>query len=913
LNDHRDVDAAPVDGDEKLSAIKAWGKDLARRVWRGAGKLGGAKHPRLKEHLAWLGIDVARLPGGVPPASLRFHESCYEKQVTDAESSRGVRTTVGPAVIATMVSDTGKLEGLRRAFLAEGGAERERGAVQGLGGCKGRVTRLGGSLDDGVLIIAEDLPTGLACLQATGWATWAAFDREGLRTVKIPQDECGVHGRVHTVLFAVSLGVDYLKPDKVHDFTAELMQVDDRLTPATAADIAREHAASRFAWMCAMRVTIDAPWLSVHVEYPGGHQTRAAGLVIDDPAKPGRSIIRDKARHLTWLQVLREIGAERTAEDLRGTLDLAAGREHRAKYVHALATSPAPVDEATGTRAEDADLEGGGGADGPDFTGPGDGGNGVPPWVVNADFEAMPIIEEGAVERARRWLWTQQRVEGHRRYCVARWGAEWWVYRGGAYTKVSDDDLQPVVWHWLNGFRHYRRDKLVRLHPAAKTVTEVMKAIAIDTAVRAEQLPVRLQPVIDDHGRPLWGMASSFEHLAPSGERDRHVLRSRIVFRNGILDLDRLARTGKVELEPHSPEFFTSTCLPFDLAVDELQALIDGRDADEIFTRLCPKFYGWLADASDADPDWEAQLQEMLGDTISNDRSVEKVFLVVGVGRGGKGILEDAIACIIGEANLASTSFASLAGDRFGLYPLLGKAVAIMPDAHLSNFNEGAGAVEILKAISGQGRVQVRDLYQSARSVKLSCRFWIFCNEEPDLRDDSSAFAGRLIVLPVKRGHLGTEDPTIKASIPLEAAGIMLWALMGAIRLARKSPRRIDMCGSSSKLAADFETDSAPLKSFVADCLTIKAGASCLPEDLYEAYVWYSGNTLHRKPLGQPRFFRKVKWFVPGWEYTQPRRPEGDRQRPRRIDGCELRSNVAADISTWRSSNDGPVTFPEGD
>jgi len=530
----------------------------------------------------------------------------------------------------------------------------------------------------------------------------------------------------------------------------------------------------------------------------------------------------------------------------------------------------------------------------------GEGGDdGRTPWrAVTAYASELPVLEPGALERARRYLWTRSRVGGHRRFMLARWGGEWWVWRDGRYVRLPDEQLRAILWDWLNGFAVFKgtgeNARLEKMTPNTKNVAEVMQALTVDTSVGdVVQLPVRLPPAIDDAGEPRWGTSSALG--AAAGEHESQ--RGKISYRNGVLDLDVLARTGEVQLEPHSPELFTTVRLPFDLPVEDLRTLLKhGADSDhaaEVFTRLCPKWYGWLADASDGEEAWERQLQEMLGDTISGDRSIEKVYMLVGTQRGGKGIVEDALAAVLGEDQIVSTSFASLTADRFGLYPLLGKPAAVMPDAHLTDFASGPQAVEILKAISGQGRVQVRDLYQPAKTVKLQTRLWIFCNVEPDLRDDSAAFANRLIVLPITKSALGREDPTIKASIPGEAPGIMLWALLGAIRLHRRTPRRIEVCDMGTQVGQEFERDSAPLRAFVADCCVLDGKGQAAAAELYGVYQRWCEEDADRKPFGKPKFFRCLRWQVPGYSVTQPAAKSG-LTRQRVIHGVSVRDEALA-------------------
>ncbi|MFZ2875457.1 MAG: phage/plasmid primase, P4 family [Phycisphaerales bacterium] len=895
--------------------FRAKGIDHARRIWKAvAGDQAGVDHARVREYLEARGIELGALPGhdGVAkaPESLRYLERCYDGQVEDVASSRGTRPTFGPAMLAFFVDAQSTMHGVHRTFLDPGGLPRKRDEAIGtpkkmLGACKGRAIRLTTLYPEGVLVLAEGIETALAVSAATGWGAWAAgsapFMPEivtgGLPDALFTPASNGGRG-VHTLVIAADLNRTRLKGEAldryVNALAEEFPEVDGEFCRKAASAGVGERAAIH----TLMRVAARWPWVTTRIAVPSIATAGNLVKVVDGREVPA------EGSGLDWLDVVRGYGGELREANravggaIRGLVDVAANAKRVAEWPGGFeplsSQPPLPQHDRSGTRADRPALGGEGGA----VSGRGDGVGGGPAWDPGAEDE-LPVIENGAVERARRWLWEIGRIAGASRFAVARWGGEWWVYRGGRYVRIEDERLRNLVWHWLNGFAHFKGKKIKRLEPNSRTVEDVLRALAIDTAVIASEMPARLPAVIDPEGVPMWGLASSLAHLDPgqgaSAARAWEELRGQIVLLNGVIDVGEVARTGRVKLRPHTPDVLNATCLPFELPVAKLQALVDGCDQSEVFGELCPYWWRWLADASEGDPDWERQLQEMMGDTISLDRSIEKVFLAVGKQRAGKGYIQDALAAIAGEENVMPTTFQSLTADRFALYPLVGKSVVIMPDAHLGSFAEGAGAVEILKTISGRDRVQVRDLYATAKMVKLHCRIWIFSNDEPDLRDDSSALARRLIVLPLRKSAEGREDPRMKASVPQEAAGILLWALLGAIRLAKMQIRRIDVCGAGRAVQDEFEARSAHLRQFKNDCLVEGPDATVEPKTLYDAYCYWCEHTAGREPVGRPKFFSKIKWHIDDWEIRQPRVDGG---RVRLVHGVALRDGVRTGTQT---------------
>lgn len=891
------LDGAPRPDDEQLEkqrkeqeAYKARGRVQAALVWLGCGpreqrggleKLArkinsrgaGWESPeseqdaggRVASYLASRGLDVAKLPGGVLPRALRYHPTCFERFEKRGEKWARV---AGPAMVAAVVDAAGKVTGVHRTFLdphGPGKRPEELGAAkQMLGACKGRAVRLGEIPAGGgelVVVIAEDL------------------DKSGTG-----QKYAGVAANAIRAL-GVKAGVMRITP-AVAPTLAETVKGESR--PAGGVK--------------------GFDWLDVFVKLGPEPLKAALELALAEAgAGPNARVLVFGEGIETCLAVMQATGRPAWACLDAGKMTAVELPQSEIRDPKSEIAPPTPPTVDAGTRADfDASGEGGGASDDGE-----DGGRA--PWIVGGEDE-MPIIEEGAVTRARRWLWTCARVrvagiggvggEDAGRFKLARWGGKWWAYHGGAYAELDDEGLRSVALNWLHGFRVQKGRKVLPLDPTPRAAEQMMQALAIDTAVCADRVPAWLPRVIEN-GRAAWGRASAWGGML-DGQVGRNDPRTLITFPNGVLDLARvidrkLPLEERVRLLPHSPELFTTTCLPYALPRAELERLVAGTaDRDEMYGRLCPKFWAWMHDASNGDEGWPWQLQEMLGDTIGLDRSIEKIFAVPGVQRGGKGVLEEAITHIVGERNVGAMDSLSLS-DRFGLAHLVGCSVAIMPDAHIDGHAAGPGVVERLKSISGQGRIPIRDLYSKAQTHKLTCRIWMFMNQEPELKDESAALAGRFIWLPITKGYLGREDHTIKASIPAEAPGIMLLALEGAIRLMGKQRRAIDVCGSAEEIAGEFAEASAPLQTFVGEWLAFVAkddgGVYLTPDELYQAYECFARQDEKREPLGFRKFIRAVKWIMRPFAYSQPRSDDGPRVR--RITGWRIRHERLDQLAEW--------------
>lgn len=851
--------------EKKAEEIRQWGFELGSKAWGRA----HANHPRVIAYFQARGIEVSELPGGCLPACLRFVERVEHAKGEDK------RWSFAPAMIAEVVDQSGKAQGYHLTYLDPGGAPRKIAhemTKRMLATIKGGTIRLGRDPSRGGVLLTEGIENGATAMAACGLPAWVLGSDKHMAQVKIhPQLVKPGDGPIHTFIIC--------------------------------GDANKAGAGERSAALAANVLLTSYPWLKVYQRFPGP-QTMPAAFTVEGKWAEG-------VKGADWNDAGRAVGIEAVSAAIMDGIDLEAnGREMRAR-AEAIARGEASPDSPpeASSAPEGGGGMGGTGAGGEFFGGAGDppaGGGGSGGGAVGAgggdedgegfgvwrapDPMSMQVIESGPVQRARRWLWERWRMEGARRFAVARWGGKWWTYTGGCYHVVDEERIQSQAFNWLNGFATLRELKneppeRKRLNPGVKTAAELLKALVIDTNVDGQTMPRFLPPVISGDGRPLWGEAVSNRHLVgPQAKIDQRAVRQ-ICVQGGRLDLDEICRTGRVELKPHTPDLFSATCLPFSVDVKALQDLLDGRDVYDFLRQKCPTFSGYIEHASGGELRWKTQAQNMAGDVASGDRTGQWIFVFCGTRGTGKTTFETVIRGILGDGNYASPSLTSLGGE-FGLAPLVGKSAAIFSDAHLSKFEDSASLIETLKTVSGGGSIQVRDLYESAKTVVLGCRFMIFCNEVPDLRDDSGGLARRLILLPFTR-PFDNPDTTAMDRIADELPGILLWAILGAIRLAKMERRRLEMCAAGQDTVDEAISRGAHIMEFVRECMEEDPQGELTCANLYACYLAWCHGEIKREPVGNGRFFSSVRWHLgPNYRYVQPRRQDGS--RPRLVKGWSL-------------------------
>jgi len=188
--------------------------------------------------------------------------------------------------------------------------------------------------------------------------------------------------------------------------------------------------------------------------------------------------------------------------------------------------------------------------------------------------------------------------------------------------------------------------------------------------------------------------------------------------------------------------------VPTGCVIPATPALFNVNALDFDFDPHAPEPMWWLnflADLLGDDAESIELLQEWFGYCLGGDTSQQKILLLVGPRRSGKGTIGRVLTRLVGDGNVANPTTASLAGT-FGLQPLIAKSLAIVSDARFSG--EGVPTVvERCLNISGEDRITIDRKFLPSVTMKLPTRFMLLTNELPRLKDASIALAGRFLVV----------------------------------------------------------------------------------------------------------------------------------------------------------------------
>ncbi|MBF0548877.1 MAG: hypothetical protein HQM08_30945 [Candidatus Riflebacteria bacterium] len=198
-------------------------------------------------------------------------------------------------------------------------------------------------------------------------------------------------------------------------------------------------------------------------------------------------------------------------------------------------------------------------------------------------------------------------------------------------------------------------------------------------------------------------------HLTPDAENPSWLYRTECTFpaNEVIACKTKLLHLPTLQTFPATPAFFSTSALDFDY----------DKNAPE------PKlWFSFLKDIWGEDTESIEALQEWFGYFLSGETKQQKMLLLVGPKRSGKGTIARILRGIIGAKNICSPTTFSLRG-QFGLQPLLNKSLAIVSDARFKGKSEDlAMIIERLLNISGEDAITVDRKWLESVTLKLPTR-----------------------------------------------------------------------------------------------------------------------------------------------------------------------------------------------
>jgi putative DNA primase/helicase len=420
-----------------------------------------------------------------------------------------------------------------------------------------------------------------------------------------------------------------------------------------------------------------------------------------------------------------------------------------------------------------------------------------------------------------------------------------------------------------------------------RLVSDVLQALASLVIISSRHFPV--QPT----WLPAWPTGIPALGDAPDHEEPTWPAGTILPAKNALVHLPSLME-GVSRTAPPTPRFFNNYALEYD------------------FDPAAPPPLEWLSFLEQiwgTDIESIAALQEWFGYLLTPDTKHQKILMMVGPKRSGRGTIARVLKALAGSSSVVNPTLSTLARP-FGLASFIGKPIAVFPDARLSSRPDNAAIVECLLSISGEDDQTIDRKHMPAWTGKLSTRFVLISNELPRLRDVSGALAGRLIILRFTRSFYGQEDMALFDRLRPELPGILRWAIAGWERLNRRG--RFLQPRSAGELVATMDELTSPIAAFLRDRCVVEPDATCPVGAMYES--WRSWCQEHgRDAIGDGHSFgRDLHAAVPALTTIRPRTALG---RLRHYQGIRLRTAIDPDADadladlTPQSQTKNPLAF----
>ncbi len=363
---------------------------------------------------------------------------------------------------------------------------------------------------------------------------------------------------------------------------------------------------------------------------------------------------------------------------------------------------------------------------------------------------------------------------------------------------------------------------------------------------------------------PMW--------VAPINKAERS--HAWIAFRNGLLDLTAAAESKEPELVPGNPRWFSRHCFPYWYEPDA----------------RCPVFMDSLHDWLNDDQQTIDFLQEFVGYCLTPDTRRHTGLFLEGEGANGKGVFCGAIQNLLGPVNFSGVPLEKW-GNDFAMEPMYDKLVNFATETQSTSKGKKLSLpTTLLKSVISDDPITVNRKGISMVTVNVSARQIISWNQRPQVGDDSDGFWRRLRLVCFPNQYLGqNQDPFLGDKIAAERAGLMNWAIEGAIRLTRNG--RFTDSKKLTLAEQDYRDEDDPIRAFAKSRIKAAPTSAISKSVLYNQYVYFClDHSLDA--VNESVFFKRLKKLFPN---TRTVRLTGTRNRYRAIRGVKIVGPIRKD------------------
>jgi putative DNA primase/helicase len=273
-------------------------------------------------------------------------------------------------------------------------------------------------------------------------------------------------------------------------------------------------------------------------------------------------------------------------------------------------------------------------------------------------------------------------------------------------------------------------------------------------------------------------------------------------------------------------------------------------------TAPCPRWDRFLQEIFDGCDELVTFIQHAIGYSLTGITTEQVLFMLYGTGANGKGTFVNTLKHALGdyawnmpfatvelhERNAIPNDIAALVNRRFVI---------------ASETNDGTRLNEArVKALTGCDPMTARFLHSEFFEFEPVAKFWLSVNHRPIVKDNSYGFWRRLRLIPFTQRF--ALDATLGAQLEAEAAGILAWAVRGALAWqADGLPTPAIVTAATDA----YEAESDPLRDFLDEgCDLTSPTAEVNATDLYQHYKRWADKRMfsEKERLSQAMFGRKI-------------------------------------------------------
>ena len=432
--------------------------------------------------------------------------------------------------------------------------------------------------------------------------------------------------------------------------------------------------------------------------------------------------------------------------------------------------------------------------------------------------------------RIGRLILDRDYVNREKKRTLRFWRGSFWHHRENHYQRIETDDFRYGV-AWLETDAELERQNRLKIAEAKSDKTPETLSIS-ESLVTNVIGTIKAETLIPDEGEsfPFWLDGRSGDFLA---------------MENGILNLGKLTETGRLEILPHSPDWFSPIVLPYPY----------DPDAD-----LSAEFIDYIFAVMEGDYERINFVQEWFGYCLLSTNRLQKFLGIEGGGANGKSVFCNILTSLVGPQNVSNIPLEKF-GDRFALASTIGKLVNISADtSEIDKAAEGR-----IKEFTAGDRMDFERKMENSFSAVPTARIVVAWNNRPRFSDKSDGLWRRLMVLPFnakipqseRRSEFAETDYWIRSG---QMPGILNWALEGLERLFENG--KFTEPEACKNALSEYRLESNPSEVFLRENYTEDENCETPASEIFEDYEKFCFDSNFR-PTNAANFGREIRRIFP--------------------------------------------------